>query len=313
MNIDKMRAERKIPHVALQSYNLVRSKNPDIIVCIFEGRDDVIFYETLFQRIGTSERYTNFVANGKDPLLGLRDLLKNSEEHQNQKNIFFADKDFDGLKSHSDGDDIYLTETYSIENTLVTEQILDRILRSDFRCNHSENEALAHISSEFKKLIEDYTAKFKTPNLIIYHCRKNSIKLPSIRDSKDFMTVSVDHLHLKFEDAFEMLGWPEDKPRNQVADSEPEFNEVCPLTEWRGKFLFYIFQEFIKHQVQRRTAKPPEIFNTRAPITFNPKVELRTFAIFSQIPETLLNFTKRHLCSPTFNPEIKINHETALG
>lgn len=298
MNIQKMRDERKIPHVALQTYNIIRSKHPNVIVCVFEGRDDVIFYETLFQRIGTTENYTSLSANGKDLLLGLRALLAENKEHVGKKTIFFIDKDYDGLKTYPDGEDIYITDTYSIENSLVGEEILEKILRSDLKCGHTEDDAVGNIIAEFQALIEEYKNKLKVPNLIIYHCRKNGVVLPSIDSAKNFFSVTNDAIKIKFEDPFEILGWPNQNSKNEIMESEGSFDQLCPLRDWRGKFIFHFFQEFIKNQVQRRTAKPAEVFSQRAPITFNPKTELRTFAVFCEIPENLSHFARHHLCRP---------------
>ena len=295
MNIEKMREQRKIPHVALQTYNLIRSKHPNVVVCVFEGRDDVVFYETLFQRIGTTEKYTSFTANGKDPLLGLRALLSDSKEHAGKKTIYFVDKDYDGIKSYPHGEDIYITDTYSIENNLVSADVLEKILRSDLKCGHIEDDAIDHITTEYQALISQYKDKLKAPNLIIYHCRKSGTVLPSIDDAKDFFSVTHDSIKLKFDDPFEILGWPDHGSRDAIVHSEAEFDSLCPLKDWRGKFLFHFFQEFIKNQVERRTSRPQRVFKSRAPVTFNPKTELRTFAVFCEIPEELVRFTRHHL------------------
>ncbi|HBP5743706.1 TPA: DUF4435 domain-containing protein [Pseudomonas aeruginosa] len=315
MNIERMREQRGIPQVALQAYNLVRSKNPDVVVCVFEGRDDVIFYETLFQRIGTTVKYVSFVANGKDLLLGLRALLSKSEEHPDKVNIYFADKDFDGLKSYPVGEDIYVTDTYSIENSLVCGEVLEKILRSDLKCDHSEDDAIAHIMEEFNSLLREYEEKLRSTNLIIYHCRKRDIVLPSIEDAKNFFSVTNDSVKLKFDNPLAILKWPDSHQAESIAQSEEEFNALCPLKDWRGKFLFYFFQEFIKNQVQRRTSSPAEVFKSRARVTFNPKTELRTFAVFCDMPKGLETFVKRHLgkVEGGFNATLNENLQQSFG
>ena len=49
--IDRMRASRAAPAVALQEYNNLRSKIPGKLIFSFEGFEDVIYYWSVVEKI----------------------------------------------------------------------------------------------------------------------------------------------------------------------------------------------------------------------------------------------------------------------
>ncbi|MCK9814473.1 DUF4435 domain-containing protein [Pseudomonas sp. MAFF 302046] len=173
MNLEKMRASRNNSQVALISYTTVRGKNPEKLICVFEGYEDLPYYETIFNRVGNRIAFASIIAKGKDQVLSLRQALQNNH-YQDDKVRFFVDQDFDGLKGYSSGEDIYMTEGYSIENHLADAKILSSLLNSEFKCHADEDEeSINKVNALFDEFLEVFFCDY-APGKSSYFLRANS-------------------------------------------------------------------------------------------------------------------------------------------
>lgn len=159
--IEKMRQSLRTPEVALLKYNKLKSQKPDMLIFVFEGYEDPIFYSVLVSRCNFKHAYSPLVVEGKDMVLGLRQLLQNSCEANLKAGVaFFIDNDFDGLKNYDDGSDIYCTPTYSIENIAVTTSVLEQLLTHEFRLHDPDlKDDIKRNVKAYEKLIDDFTKK----------------------------------------------------------------------------------------------------------------------------------------------------------
>ena len=136
--IESMRKAREIPQVVLQQYSNIRSKSEDKLICVFEGNDDLPYYGTVFKLVAGDHAFAPILSKGKEQLLAFRQILSKREQADN--NIaYFIDKDFDGFKGYPEGDDVYCTDGYSIENQMVGPEVLCELLRSEYKCEASND------------------------------------------------------------------------------------------------------------------------------------------------------------------------------
>jgi len=291
MNIEKMRASRNNPQVALISYTTVRGKNPEKLICVFEGYEDLPYYETVFNRVGNATAFTSIIAKGKDQVLALRQALKNNH-YQDNKVRFFVDQDFDGLKGHSVGDDIYVTEGYSIENHLADAGILSSILNSEFKCCADENEdTIKNVNALFDEFLAAFFEIMRPVNQAIFYARTHNVKLKNIEDRiGEYFLFTLERIVDKNSNHFDLIGWPAGLDRD-VSSVESVFSKMDPHMQWRGKFIFELFVKFLSQLKSDRTSDAPKIFPKKAGVKFDPNGEIiRTLASLSTIPPSLSVF-----------------------
>lgn len=291
MNIDKMRASRNNFQVALISYTTVRGKNPDKLICVFEGYEDLPYYETIFNRVGNSIAFTTVIAKGKDQVLALRQALKNNLDQDNNVR-FFVDQDFDGLKGHSAGDDIYVTEGYSIENHLADARILSSLLNSEFKCCADQDEdTVKNVNALFDEFLAAFFDIMRPVNRAIFYARTHNVKLTNIEDRiGEYFLFTLEHITDKKANYFDLIGWPTGLDQD-VSSVESIFSKMDPHMQWRGKFIFELFVKFLGQLKNDRTSDAPRIFPKKAGVKFDPNGEIiRTLASLSTIPPSLSAF-----------------------
>lgn len=290
MTLDTMREGRRTPRVALANYTTVRGKNPSKLICVFEGLEDLPYYETIFNRtINTG--FASVIAKGKDQVLGLREiLLRKKEPDANVR--FFIDHDFDGLKGHIPGDDIYVTDGYSIENHLVTRDILHSLLGSEFKCTaEADYEAVDRISALFESFLERFFEIMRPVNQAIYYARTHGVELKNIEDRvTEYVLITLNGITPSGNDYFQLIGWPEALPKD-FSEIEESFSKIDPHLQWRGKFIYDLFIKFLHVVKIDRTKDSPRYFVKKQGVKFDPNGEIiRTLASLSEIPGTLTKF-----------------------
>lgn len=293
MSIQTMRSSRNIPQAGLITYNYIRGKNPEKLILVFEGLEDQPYYETMFNRIGSGIDFQPIIAKGKDQVLGLRELLRARKDID--ENIrFFVDRDFDILKGHEPGPDIYVTDDYSIENSLVSKSIFKSLLSSEFKCSVDGNEAAQeHFENLFDQFLEQFFDIMHPVNQAIFHARQNGYRLKNIEDNiSKYINISLDGLNKSEEDHFNLIGWPEDRKKS-FEESAESFNKITPHSNWRGKFLLGLFVKILALIKEDRTSSHPRFFTAKNGIKFDPNGEnIRTFASLAAIPNSLVDFVK---------------------
>ncbi|SDE24624.1 Protein of unknown function [Pseudomonas guariconensis] len=295
MSLNSMRAARSTASVALIRYATVRGKNPDRLICVFEGLEDQPYYETAFHRTLGHADFAPLIAKGKDQVLELRSILQKQEPFD-QSIRFFVDRDFDYLKEHNGGDDIYVTEGYSIENHLVSKSILLSLLGSEYKCTaDGDFEALEKSDKLFDELLESFFRIMRPVNLAIYHARKNGLKLKNIEDRvTEYISLSLTEVVKTENDIFQLIGWPEGESQD-TSSAEETFSNIDPLMGWRGKFIFALFIKMLHLLKNDRTSERPNIFQKKTGVRFDPSGEVvRSFASIAAIPQSLSHFI--HSC-----------------
>ncbi|RYH54306.1 MAG: DUF4435 domain-containing protein [Alcaligenaceae bacterium] len=228
--------------------------------------------EELITRCDFKLPFHVLVVDGKDMVLGLRRLLTESKEAILGDGVaFFIDADFDGLKGHDPGSDLYITPTYSIENVLANASSLRSLLNLEFKLYeeglHNDLEPILEL---YSNALTDFFQKIRNVNRLIFFGRTKSreisnCEIRTIEDSSDrffkfnrntFLTTSeCDGEKIK-----DLVVFDADFDLQAVDAIDADFEKLDPSNQWRGKFHFSFFNQFLSALVEDRNSANPKYF-----------------------------------------------------
>jgi hypothetical protein len=155
----------------LQQYK----KNDKSLHLFIEGNDDPSFYTNFITNITNNEYKIHFYnSKNKDGVYSNHDKINWSVFNKN-KVLFFVDKDYSDILnlSYNNDENIFVTKYYSIENYLINDDMVKRILIELLHI--TEPSALAKTISHFKTQHESFCEKMMIiTSWIIYHRVHNS-------------------------------------------------------------------------------------------------------------------------------------------
>lgn len=270
---DRMRKARSRDVVVLQEYNTLRSKFPGIVIIAVEGDDDPIYYQTSIRAVRPDLSWVPFVCSGKDRVLALRVQLARNSDADAGKTFFVVDKDFDGLKGHEPGENLYCTPGYSIENALISISVFEELLLGEFRCSPKSVE-IDSLKSLFKDRLNEFLIAIKLANKALHYCRTKRVRSGSVENQiKKYVKVTLDLVEARYDerDLTSLVGLPEDVLISQLAETEAEFEALDPMNDWRGKYILAFFVELLAQLQEDRCAAQPQKFEKKRKVSFNPR------------------------------------------
>jgi Protein of unknown function (DUF4435) len=301
--IVRLRAGRDNEQVQLQKYNIFRSRQGGKLVCAVEGDDDAPFYDTMFGKIDSTILFIPFVCNGKDRVLRLRNILARNVAGDSRLVRYFIDHDFDGLRAHTmehpNGADLYVTPCYSIENLLVGKSVLEKMLRSEYRCNDEyADQDVTRLIALFDARMQEFITCMYEANRLLHSARTQGIMLGSIDKDiiKKYLHISLDAVTVNEQAAelHQLIGYTSAPDGAELAVSLPAFEALDPMRDWRGKFLFEFFRKFLVLLKEDRGTKKPQYFTQRASMSFAPGGDItRALASMIAVPQCLHQFVSR--------------------
>ena len=290
---DRMREAREKDVVGLQSYNILRSKNCDAVVLALEGYDDPAHYMTMIRAVDSTLVWIPHVCNGKDRVLALRELLKRNSDADSLNTYYIVDKDFDGLKGHVAGEDIYCTTGYSIENSLVTTKIFAELLICEFKCNSSDAE-VTNLNKMFEDRLHEFFTSMALANRALHYCRIKRIRSGAVENRiKKYIQISLDSVTAKYDetDLEQLIGFNEGLDVAFLSETAGLFGDLDPNNDWRGKFVLSFFVEFLAQLQEDRSSHCPAKFENRRSLSFNPRTSLiRLLSSMVEPPRCFQNF-----------------------
>ena len=295
-SVERLREKRSVPAVLKIRLAGIRSQRAEALVFAIEGPEDKPIYYHWFKQTAPMLAYEMIVCNGKGKLLDFRALLQRDKANLKERVFFLADHDFDGLRGQSAGQDIYLTDTYSVENHLVNCNVLDDLLQIELQCD-GEPACRATVISRFNALYEKFLAITKAHNLRIFAAKK-----VSIRNSKPWPDKINPLAKVTLDDVF-----PSDKALAEVIrlDREPteeelvrlmdDFDALRPPLQYRGKFALAFFMRFVELVAEDRGSAKPILFTGLAPKGSNGRLPLDAIASKSVAPQPFKDFVAAFL------------------
>lgn len=263
--IDKMKKSTGKFSEKLHRYITFRSSHADLCIAILEGNEDCIVYRYFFSQL-KADSIEFFVIGGKDYLLQLRDHLQKNHLESSKRNLYFIDKDFDGFKGHAVLPNTYMTSCYSIENFLVSREVLKKLLKGEFGCNdHEARQDIDNILGIYDKRILEFYENTREINKLVYIARRSNISLNIADDAyRKHLKVSLDRVN--FDNGLIQKVIPNRDNIVSITNQEQLINEFEKLdahNDWRGKFLLVFFMKFINCLKEDRGSQKPNFFQSK--------------------------------------------------
>jgi len=257
-----MREARDAPAVHKASLTALRAHKPHVVVFACEGVDDKKVYFHWLRNSQIKFGYEFIVCNGKEKVLKFRELLSRDVTGLQKDVYFFMDKDFDGLKGYAPGPEIYLTETYSFENVLVTSEVLREILAVDMHC-HGEPQIRENVVEKFEEIYMSFLAITRTHNHRIYLARRLGINSKPLPDKLNKLaTVSLLKVDLAENGAKEAVVLDREPSQLEIDQHEADFSSLEPKRDYRGKFALLFFSRWLEFLGKDRNSEESTLFKS---------------------------------------------------
>jgi hypothetical protein len=245
--VERLKEARYISAAAKLRLISLRNRFPSILVFAFEGDDDKIIYRQWITRLFSELSYEALSCGGKRNVLALRDSLSRDEAGLGKGVYYFVDRDYDDLQGREAGDDIFMTDYYSVENYLVTEAVLENILKTemDFNLRPELRKCVLNI---FLSVFEEFLSRFSVVNFRIFLARRERLEIIDEKESlkKLWLDVSLQEIgpfRKPPEEIVRLIG--------QISEKEKEvykqgFDQLDPATRHRGKFMLAFFRKWLE-------------------------------------------------------------------
>jgi hypothetical protein len=250
----------------------------------YEGVDDKTVYYQWINRLRADLQYEPYECKNKINALRLFDLLERDLTGLGDRVYYFVDKDFDGLQGRPENAKIYLTCKYSIENYMVSAQVLEDLLKIEFHCN-GYTDLRKEVIEKFEELYTQFLNVTEAINFRIFIARKLKIRQTVDLPTRINLLANVDlNEVLKIEalpnDIVKLEREPTEEEINSLLS---EFSELESKNDYRGKFAFLFFAKWLSLLREDRLTEHTEVFSKI------PKTEVKIkgdFTIATLAPKT---------------------------
>lgn len=244
--VEAMRAARMRPSVLKIELATLRSAVPDNAVFAFEGDDDKIIYRQWVQRVRHDLTYVSFPCRGKGPLLELRASLQRDKTGLSQGVFFFVDRDFDDLRGQSQGDDIFITDTYSIENYLVDPSVISAALEIEFHC-HDAPALRQQLVAQFQETYDAFLTQTEEVNRRLFKARRAGIDIkPLPKSITKLAKVGVRTVDKGTEEPDAVVVYEKEPSALSFEGLDDQFDALDARLRYRGKFALLFMQKWLR-------------------------------------------------------------------
>lgn len=289
--VERMRDSRKSPLVLKIKLIGVRSSRPKVLLFFFEGADDIPVYEEWLSRINRELSFEAIHGSGKEQVLALRNLLEGDEIRKGV--YFFVDSDFD--EPEAPDDHTFVLDSYSVENDLVVRNVVESLLRDEFRCAGQPDQRDA-VLEVFDHIKEKFFRSIYELNEMLFIARRERARVTRRPDKiTDIVSITlrdVEQLIADFSEAFECSLVIDEKRRRELAE---EFSRLPPNKSMKGKYALQFLRAWLRTLLQDRKSPHPRLFREGMPgLPGSPEnSSLRRFASAAPIPAGLDVFASR--------------------
>lgn len=287
--VDSMRESRKSPKVLKLKVIKIKGEHPDVLILIHEGVEDVPVYEAWLSRLLDAPQYEPIAGAGKEQLLAFRAELDANNDPLKDSILFFIDRDFD--LPHPEHQAVYELPAYSIENFLCSEEVLDSLLRDEFRCAGDIAQRKSVIS-KFQEIQENFRKIAEPVNFILFAARRSGVDVlckPSCVD--EIATINLCSVTANFSSASEIVKLKAEIPEDRQKSLAEEFSQLPPELSNRGKYELEMFRRWLQALMADRRCSLPDVFLESKKIGGDPgNLPMRRFASASIVPAGLREF-----------------------
>lgn len=228
---------------------------------VYEGSSDKLAYYFWAKALQPDLKYEPFLCGTKDTVLQLLDLLRRDVTGLAVGVYFFVDRDFDDLRDRKPEQNVFMTGTYSIENYLVTSEVLEDLLKIDFHCD-GHPEARERIRTIFSATYRQFLEVTKNLNFRIFLARRLNIrqvsKIPT--GVSQLAQVKLESACAVDSDPCALVTLEREPTPKEAEDLRPAFEELEPELRYRGKFALAFFSKWLGVLRQDRQCDEPHLF-----------------------------------------------------
>jgi hypothetical protein len=244
--LETMRDARDAPSVMKSRLAALRAVDPDVCVIAFEGIDDKTVYYHWIKQIVPDFVYEPFVCKGKSKVLQLKKMLEQDLGQLSNGVVYIIDRDFDDLCGHQSSEKLFMTQTYSFENYLVNEVVLDELLKNELHC-HAEPACREGVRQLFHRQYFDFLNVTKDINFRIFVAKRYQIprekELP--KSLNRIATVGISSVTPAQEPVCAQVGLTREPTEEECTAQEVEFAKLNPMERYRGKFALIFFSHWL--------------------------------------------------------------------
>jgi hypothetical protein len=240
--IERLKASRKSPAVLKTKLAKIRSARPRLIVFAFEGDTDKTVYVQWVRLIRPDLEYEPFPCDGKAGVLDFRAMLGRDRGDLGSGVYFFIDRDFDDLRGNELGPKTFMTDHYSVENYLVSGEVLEELLKDEFHC-HAEPIVRASVLNLFDRQLTEFLSITREVNFRIFLARRLGIKIVSGLPDKvrHLAQIELNVVLPATGVASDIIVLAREPAREEYDQLAAEFDGFDPASRYRGKFSYAFF------------------------------------------------------------------------
>ena len=241
-----MIAARTRPAVLKTKLINFRSSYPTGPIFAVEGDYDKIVYSHWIRQASPDLAYEFFVCGGKRDVRSLKNALSRDVAGLEADIFFLVDRDFDDLDGFADEKSLFMLDRYSVENYLVSENILDSCLREAFPC-HGEQQIRTGIGALFNKDYEEFLGISKEINRRIFIGRRLKFDIDGLIPSSltPIAIISLGDIKRPDAKAIETIPFEGEPAEAELQILNNEFEQLDPCRRYRGKFALKFFSTWL--------------------------------------------------------------------
>ncbi|MFD1944308.1 DUF4435 domain-containing protein [Paradevosia shaoguanensis] len=222
-----------------------RSKLPHTIIFAFEGPDDKLAFSQWIARLRPGFVYEPFTCKGKRQVLQLHNSIIKDKAGLADGVYFFVDRDFDDLLGFAPSDRLFMTQEYSIENSVVHLGTLENLLKNEFHCD-SAPELREAIVILFAKVYSDFLSATQALNNRLFLAKQLGLDMRKSNKIKDIARVELESVAQSDTPFTEAIELPREPTDAEVVAQAVAFAALAPATRYRGKWAFQFFLKWLE-------------------------------------------------------------------
>lgn len=246
--LNKLKSARQRPAVLKVKLASVRSSNPNCLIFAFEGDADKGAYFQWVRRLRSELVYEPFPCGGKAQVLEFREMLKRDLGGLARRVYFFIDRDFDEYRGYAaDPATTFATDQYSVENYLVTREVLEELLKDEFHC-HAEPAVRNVVLGEFDRRLAEFLTSTKAINFRLFIARKKKFTLERNLPTRinNVASVALNRVSEIATGPEQIIAFQEQVDLVDYAALKGEFEALDPQKRYRGKFNLLFFMKWLE-------------------------------------------------------------------
>ncbi|HFU7058382.1 TPA: DUF4435 domain-containing protein [Bacillus cereus] len=302
---DKLRNKRTRGVVGFHKFTLKYSLKQKKPYCFVEGEDSKYYLSRLLMICKTEPEFIR--CNGKQGVIEAFQEIQKHKEHEKDSLLFFVDSDFDTPINNVN---IYETPCYSIENLYTSPIVFERILKSEFSLDETE-EDFTSVMEFFIDKQNEFHDTISLLNAWILSYKKYidktgeviKLRLNDLSFKEQLVEVSFEGITCKYtlegiENALNIqhkLSNDEIMSNYQEMSSNPNRGKI-----FRGKFELEFFRILLNKLVEDRNKKTNrKIFLNKKKISLPLDTNILTvLSSYAETPNCLFEYIERRWNTP---------------